>query len=291
MMRRSLLVALAAVLASGFVLTSALAGSSFTDAPGDAAGQAPDITAVQVSNDRGGQILFDVTVSNLTPESDLFLPIDNDKNATTGDDGDEYVLEWTSSATPGDNGWFIERWDGTHWVHPDSHPTMRGSLTATGVEFSINASDLGGTKGFAFLVGTARYAADQIVGVDRAPDGVARWTYDLTNATPPTPAPIVLKPVFGTIKTIPVRPVAGKQFTYGVQVSRSDTGAPLVKGTMVCDPSIAGNVLPHTEQFKQGVAAMTFRVPKTAKGKQLKINVKIVLGKQSATKVVTYKVT
>ena len=293
-MRRSLFAVFAAALASGFVLASALAGSSFTDAAGDATGNAPDITAVQVSNDNGGQILFDVTVSNLTPESALFLPIDIDKNATTGDNGDEYALEWYSSATAADNGWTIERWDGTNWVHPDSHPTMRGSLTATGVEFSINASDLGGTSGFAIYVGTARYAADEMVGFDRAPDGVAKWTYDLTKPTSPpataNPAPTVVKPVFGAILTIPAKPVAGKRFTYGIKVTRSDTGAPLTKGTMVCDPSIAGRVLPHAEQFKQGVAAMTFLVPRTAKGRQLRIKVKIVSGNQSTTKVVTYKV-
>jgi hypothetical protein len=149
-MRRSLLVVFAAAVASGLVLTSALAGSSFADPAGDATGNAPDITAVQVTNDNGGQILFQVTVANLTPESALFVPIDVDKNAATGDHGDEWVLEWSSSATAADNGWSVERWDGARWVHPDSHPTARGALTPTGVELSINASELGGTTGFAF---------------------------------------------------------------------------------------------------------------------------------------------
>jgi hypothetical protein len=49
-------------------------------------------------------------------------------------------------------------------------------------------------------------------------------------------------------------------------------------------------VLPHTEQFKRGVAALSFVLPKSARGKQLKVNVKIAVGNQSVLKVFTYKV-
>ena len=286
-MKRALLITLAAALASAVVITAALAEGSWSDPAGDA-GDAPDITGVQVSNDNGGTILFSVAVSNLTPESQLFLALDTDKNSTTGDDGMEYGLEWGASATASDNGWFIEKWDGTTWVHPD-HPTMKGMKTAAGVEFSINKSDLGGTSGFAFKVMTARYVADAITGTDMAPDGLGTWTYDVTPAPPPTPAPtpkpVVVKPVFGRILTS--FPVAGKRVKYTIQVKRSDTGAPLRTGKMVCDPSVAGKVLPHTEQFKNGVASLTFVIPKTAKGKTLKVKVRIVVGKQSALKVTT----
>ena len=44
------------------------------------------------------------------------------------------------------------------------------------------------------------------------------------------------------------------------------------------------------QQLRQGVATVTFLVPKSAKGKQLTIKLKMVLGSQSTTKVVTYKV-
>jgi hypothetical protein len=60
---------------------------------------------------------------------------------------------------------------------------------------------------------------------------------------------------------------------------------------MTCDPSVAGVVLKHTESFTNGKARLSFVVPRTAKGKPLKVKVKITTGVTSATKVATNKVT
>lgn len=267
-------------------VSAAVAESSWTDATGDATGDAPDITGVQVSNDAGGQILFRVAVSNLTPESLLDLMLDTDKNGATGDVGFEYSLSWESSANPDYDGWYIERWDGTKWVHPD-HATMRAMQTPTGAEFSINRTDLGGTGGFTLKVFTGRWVADARTGMDTAPDGLTTWSYDLTA---PKPAPVAVKPVFGAARTVPAIPVAGKRLVFTLAVNRSDDGAPLTEGTMVCDPSVAGKPIKHAESFTGGKARLAFVVPTTAKGKLLKVKVKIVNGAQSATKVVTYKV-
>ena len=46
----------------------------------------------------------------------------------------------------------------------------------------------------------------------------------------------------------------------------------------------------HAESFKAGKARLSFLVPKTAKGKQLKVKVTIKAGTQSATKVVVFRV-
>jgi hypothetical protein len=202
----------AAALLAVAVLGVSVAGaeSSWTDPAGDATGDAPDITGVQISNDSGGQLLFSIAVSNLTPESSLYLFLDTDKNATTGHEGNEYILSWDSSSEPDYNGWYIERWNGTSWVHPDQHPTMGGMHTAAGVEFSINRTDLGNTSGFAFWIGTGRWTADAVTGRDVAPDGLATWTYDLTVAPAQTPVPAVVKPVFGSIKTVPAKPVRAR---------------------------------------------------------------------------------
>lgn len=59
---------------------------------------------------------------------------------------------------------------------------------------------------------------------------------------------------------------------------------------MICDPSVAGKVIKHVEQFKNGVATLTFVVPKTSKGKMLKVKVEIANGTQSATKITTVPV-
>ncbi len=59
---------------------------------------------------------------------------------------------------------------------------------------------------------------------------------------------------------------------------------------MICDPSVAGKVISHTESFKAGIARLSFLVPKTAKGKLLKVKVTIKAGNQSATKIVAFRV-
>jgi hypothetical protein len=99
-----------------------------------------------------------------------------------------------------------------------------------------------------------------------------------------------VKPVIGTPVTSPLAVVAGKRLTVSFRVTRSDTGAPLTAGRMICDPSVAGKVLPHAESFKGGTARLAFVVPKTAKGKQLKVKVTIKTATQSATRVATYRV-
>jgi hypothetical protein len=299
-MRRSLLVVFAAALASGFVLTSALADSPFTDPVGDATGNAPDITAVQVSNDSGGNITFHVAVANGTPESELTIWLDTDKNASTGDNGYDYRLGLTTSADPKIDGWWLDQRVDDRWIEAPSHSTVTCADDArTYVDFRINKSDLGATSGFAFQVWAERYTADAVTGADYAPDGYLQtFAYTLTTppmtttppATTPPPTPTAVKPIFGTATTVPAKLVAGKKVVFTLAVNRSDTGAPLTTGKMVCDPSYMGIVIKHAESFTGGTAKLVFTVPKAAKGKTVKVKVTIVNGKQSATKVVAYKI-
>lgn len=107
---------------------------------------------------------------------------------------------------------------------------------------------------------------------------------------PPKPPVVVVKPVFGKPLAQPPLPLAGKRFTFTLPVKRSDTGAPLRVGRMVCDPTVSGKLIRHTESFTAGKARLSFLVPKTAKGRLLKVKIKIGSSGQSATKVVTYKV-
>ena len=73
-------------------------------------------------------------------------------------------------------------------------------------------------------------------------------------------------------------------------VTRSDTGKPLATGKMICEPSVAGKVIPHSESFKAGKARLSFVVPRMAKGKQLTVKVTIKTAGGSASKVATYRV-
>ena len=89
-------------------------------------------------------------------------------------------------------------------------------------------------------------------------------------AAPRTP-PLVVRPVLGKPAAAPTKPVAGRRFTFTLPVTRSDTGAPLRTGKMDCEPSVAGKLLTHTDSFTAGKARLSFVVPKTAKGKLLKV--------------------
>jgi len=99
-----------------------------------------------------------------------------------------------------------------------------------------------------------------------------------------------VKPVFGKPQTQPRLAVAGKRFTFTLAVNRSDTGTPLTGARMACSPAVAGKLLKHAESYKAGKARLSFVVPKTAKGKQLKITIKITSGAQATTRLYSYKV-
>lgn len=80
-----------------------------------------------------------------------------------------------------------------------------------------------------------------------------------------------VKPVIGNPATAPKRPVAGKRLLVSFPVSRSDDGAPLRTATMTCNPSLGSRVLRHTESFANGIARLSLVVPKTARGRSLKV--------------------
>lgn len=108
---------------------------------------------------------------------------------------------------------------------------------------------------------------------------------------PPKPGPSSpLKAVIGAPSTSPSKPTAGKPFTVTFPVTRSDTGAPLKTGKMICDPSVAGKVIAHREQFKSGAARLSFVIPKSASGKLLMVKLTIKVGTKSTTRVANFRV-
>jgi hypothetical protein len=100
----------------------------------------------------------------------------------------------------------------------------------------------------------------------------------------------VVKPVIGRPITVPARPLPGKPLVVSSKVTRSDTGARLTTGKMICEPSIGGKVIRHAESFKGGIARVSFIVPMSAEGKVLNVKLTIRSGGQSATKVLALPV-
>lgn len=113
-----------------------------------------------------------------------------------------------------------------------------------------------------------------------------------TSAAAPTASstPLAVKPVIGKPVVVPARPIAGTRFTVSFKVTRSDTGAPLTAGRMICDPSVAGKVIRHAESFKAGTARASFVIPTSAAGKLLKVKLTIKAAGRSTTAVNTFKV-
>lgn len=290
---------LAAGLAGGGNAATATQGSTtgsqtFTDATGDALGLAPDVTTVVVG-DNPATSTITVTVSavgygSMAADSEpmIHVYVDADKNPSTGSEaGNEYVL--CAARDPGGSGWWIARWEDGKYVDAAQSATMSFTRSGDTMTWTVNKSDIGVATGMNLIVWSSTWTSDDtLAGEDVAPDD-GFWTYDLSKPAPLTP-PVVLRPVIGAPAVTPARPMAGKRFTIVFPVTRSDTGAALARGTMVCDPSVAGKVLPHAEQFKDGKARLSFAVPKTAKGKSLKVKVTIKLGTQSTTRVATFRV-
>lgn len=284
-MRRSL--AALAMLVGLLVGTSAADGAErFTDPSGDS-GRAPDVTSVTVTDDFGTGTIgvgLDVAAFPQNGNSSITLWLDTDKNPATGSPtGNEYGFVVDNV---GGYSWGWMRWNGTTFVQMATSPTTSASIADQVVLWKFNKADIGAPAGLRLYV-MAVELANPTVDRDRAPDSDA-WTYDLSTAPPP---PVVeARPVIGAPKATPAVPVAGKRFTVSFVVTRSDTGAPLTTGTMVCDPSIGGKTVAHAESLKGGTARLSMTVPKSAKGKQLKVKLTIAAGGQSAAKVATYRV-
>jgi hypothetical protein len=303
---------LALVLAVG--AGGAGASTSYPDSAGDVTG-IPDITGVTVS-DVGGRISFEIdgagwndffTAAN--PRSEyhvLDVMVDTDRNSATGDPdlndrpplghaGIDYALELAKGPNDLSTGASLSvlQWVGTSWQVEWTKTTPTDTVGSNSITFEVGNADLGGTTGFTFAVCDYKLdgSGNTVLANDRAPDtGVWDYTLTSTSTTPVTTTPAAsVKPVIGA-PTTPGKAVAGRRFTVSFPVTRSDSGAPLTNGKMVCDPSVNGKVIPHAASFTGGTAKLAFTIPKTAKGKQLKVKVTIKLGSQSATKIATFKV-
>jgi hypothetical protein len=270
--------------------------ATFTDPAGDAKG-APDITTVTISDDANtGMIQITATVVGITTidpslEPDIDVYLDTDKSTVTGNDGDDYDLYYVRD--PEGGSWDIGRWNGSKWEEVPQSTMMSFSRSGDTVSWRFSKADVGGTTGFNFWAGAAIWNTQttpwEITAMDQAPDGGV-WTYELSAPAPTTTTVAPVKPLIGSPTITPGNATAGKRFTISFRVTRSDNGAALTVGRMICNPSIQGKVLPNAEQFKAGVARLSLMIPKNAKGKLLKVKVTIKLGSQSATKVSTFRI-
>ena len=150
-MRRPVVLVVLVVVALA-VGTAALADASFSDVVGDN-NDAPDITAVEVSETPEGLLTVKATIGNfqaLPPHSWINLWFDLDNNPRTGESGDEANVLYDVSGVVD-----FYRWNGTDLVRT---PTTGLSTSFTGGVFTFTApkSAFGTPAGFGLLVVTAR---------------------------------------------------------------------------------------------------------------------------------------
>jgi hypothetical protein len=267
-MKKVLLLVSTAALALG-AAQLARADASYTDASGDSK-TAPDITAVTAAHDAAGNLTFTVRTSHAALGADSLVDIafDTDQNPDTGSNGVEYFF------FVGSSGWQFVRWDGTKFV-PATASSANGSYTNGLATFKVSKADLGGVEKFTFWADSFQLDANgNLIAEDTAPEGTDAYVYSL--------AKVALRA--STPTAVPAKPVAGKAFAVGTRVTRVDNGAALATGTVTCTVRVGTAPLRATGSMRNGVAACAMKLPKTAKGKLVRVTVKVTFQGVSTTK-------
>jgi hypothetical protein len=259
--------------------------TTYTDSTGeDPAG--PDITTIVVSNDDGGGLTFRVNVPNrpqFTSDMRLLIWIDTDANQATGDPqmfGADYVIVLLGGET------VLFKWDATtsNYLLAATQSTLSYSWSG-GATVMINASDLSNTRRFNFAT-----EVDSGLVIDQTTGSI-----DFTNAhgdIAPTiglyPYQVKIGPPQLVVKSFthaPASPVAGRTFTLRLVVTRSDTGAVLQNGQVVCvGRSGTVRLTATVHRVSGGAATCTFQIPKKAKGKRFTGSDTIVFEGQKASR-------
>lgn len=132
---------------------------------------------------------------------------------------------------------------------------------------------------------TAGFASGNVSVLHGHGDGTFDAGVDYTLGAPQPP-------FVGSPSSVPRTATHGKRFTVTFVVERGDNGLPLTSGKTTFAVTIAGKPLTHTHSFKGGKARTSLVVPRTAKGKALKVKLTVVAGGGAApsTRSVAYKI-
>jgi hypothetical protein len=257
---------------------NAAADTTFTDPAGETAGSA-DITTIVASNDATAhtfKITAQTNMPTFEPNSEIDVLFDSDNNASTGQQGFDYLFIADSTGAA------FGKWDGTKWVDaPAPTATYQYSNGLLTVQFSETDLGLAVGKTFAFGVLTFRGPdpANPII------DSAGAFTYTLAAPAAPPPPPVA-KPatVRGTTVAATV-PKAGGKFRVGpFEVNLSD-GTVVTATAIKCTAKLGGVTIRGT-----GAGGCTFKLPKTAKKKRLVVKVSGVYNGARISKTVTYVV-
>jgi hypothetical protein len=274
-LKTKVLLALATLALALCAAQVAKANGSHTDPGGDAT-TAPDITAVTSANDAAGNLTFTVKTNQPTLAADALVEVvfDLDQNSQTGNGGVEAFFVIAS------DGWDFVKWDGAQFVSANL-PSAHGSYANGVATFKISRADLGGMAKFTYWADSYQFDAnDAVIASDTAPDGTAAWQYLF--------APLTLRA--GPVASLPARPAAGKPFAVGTAVLRADINAPLASGTVKCTVRVGTAPLRATGSISRGIAVCSMKLPKTSKGKLVRVTMKVTFQGVSTTKTYSARV-
>jgi hypothetical protein len=271
--------ALATIVAALIAVPLAAADADFTDASGDAAG-APDIVDVSVFNDSANRVVFGAKIAGgkaMAANGEVVFIVDADKNGTTGNNGWEYLLVLTGEKT-----WAFLSWNGTEWVEAPA-TTAKAYFFDDVVMFGIDRSELANAASFDFYAESNTYAGEEVTATDTAPDGEAVWSYATVRKTFGIAASPVVAVTKGGAR-------AGKPFVAGYLYGRTDSPEPAAGARTTCVATVAGKKVAARVASDAETAACRLTVPKTAKGKLLKLTLTTALNGKTVKKSYSTKV-
>jgi hypothetical protein len=260
--------------ASGSTAASTANRQTFEDSRAELP-NAPDITSVTVSNNDAGRITFAIGgIQRLVEGMLVGIDIDADNNPATGSQdelnrGADYAIELVQGNAN------LFRWDGTSFTRRSNDPPQ-STLVFQETTISINAAELGNTTRFNFgIVVITGIRTDQSgnpdfsnAQFDAAPDiGHGFWNYTVRVA------PLRLLARSFSI-TRPAR--AGRALTARLVATRSDTGAVVSGGRVVCRATVGGRRISGRGRFVGGEARCVWRIPSNARGQRISGSIAVV---------------
>lgn len=239
---------------------------------------APDICAMNLVTNDNESITMAMHIhdrSAFAAGETYSIAFDTDSNAATGGGADsgatagaEYVIDLANEVAT------LRKWSGASF---DPVAPQREIFTAwiegLGPFVDVARADLGDAQGFNFTLITSNG-----VDTDLAPDA-GGWSYTLT--------PLALRA--GQLLTGPAK--AGKPFVAHMLVVRSDFDIPLSEGAIACRARIGGKPLAGRGAFVRDRVACTWKVPKSARGKQLRGSIAVTLQGATANRAFSVRVT
>ena len=257
----------------------------------DSTGEDPnslDIGAVTVSNDDTGLVTFDVKFVNgsLKPgQTEFYVMMDTDRDESTGSpgtSGGDYGIAWWGPVA-------LEKWNGSDWDFAPSMKTLVAMVQPSEMIIKVNASELGNAKGFDFYVKTWRQNPSDEAGEfsDWAPDW-DKWGYDVKLYVAPTVS-------ITSIKCTPEPAVRGKTLVGKATVMVTRAGQVETLPTTAkakWTATIGGLRLKPTSTriAPNSVLLSTWKVPKTVKGKVMRVTVSVTMENVTVTKVHLHRI-